>query len=241
MDEKFLKAVKTYLNIVEEACNLLINYIEKEEKITIHNKYDLYNFLHEGHRFEFIIEGRKFFFHGIGCTVFVEDVSIIDWDFGYRSWWCGIQPFKMSKTLKSFLYEEVEYYDENFIKHKCEQYLLEKSMYCHGGQYYIDLLKLRNKKIQFPIDYSRIDIEYKGITKTFYKSRSIEKFIRKSSIIYEGILELKNNYVLIFYKDENEIVRIPYNDIAYPESAVRIMNGEIIKPHIVQGWKGSTK
>lgn len=241
MDEKFLKAVKAYLNIVEDACNLLTNYIEKEVKISILNKYDLYDFLHESHKYEFFIEGRKFYFHGMGCTVFGEDASIIDWDFGYRSWWCGIQPFKMSKTLKSFLFEEVEYHDANFIKHKCEQYLQESSMYCYKGQYYIDLIKLRSKKIEFPVDYSRIDIEYKGITKTFCKSRSIEKFIRKSNIIYEGILELKNNYALIFYKDENEIARIPYNDIAYPDSAVKIMNEEIIKPHIVQGWKDGRK
>ena len=65
----------------------------------------------------------------------------------------------------------------------------------------------------------------------------MDKFIRKSNLVYAGIGELKNNYVLIFYNDGTEVARVPYNDIAYPDSAVKIMNGEIIKPHIVDMWK----
>lgn len=241
MDEKFLKAVKTYVCMVEEACNLLINYIEKEEQITILNKYDLYDYLHRSHRFEFIMDERKYYFHGAGCTILANDIPIIDWDFGYRSWWCGIQPFKMSKTLKSSLFDEVDYHDGNFIKQKCEQYLLEEFLYYYKGQYYINLLKLGCKKIEFPINYDRVVVEYKGITKTFLKCGNMDKFIRKSNAIYEGISELKNNYIFVFYNNDIEVARIPYNDIAYPDSAVKIMNEEIIKPHIVEKWKKDEK
>ncbi len=236
MDEKFLKAVKTYGCIVEAACNLLIDYIEKEEKITILNKYDLYDYLYRSHKFEFIIEEKMYYFHGAGCTIFANDVPIIDWDFGYRSWWCGIQPFKMSKTLKSFSFAEVDYHDSNFIKCKCKQYLLEKLLYYYKGQYYVDLLKLRCKNIEFPINYDRVVVEYRGVTRTFFKCKSIDKFIRKSNTIYEGISELKNNYILVFYDKDIEVAKIPYNDIAYPDSAVKIMNEEIIKPY-VEKWQ----
>lgn len=237
MDKNFLRAVKTYVCIVEQACDLLINYIEKEQQIKILNKYDLYDYLHRSHKVEFIIADRKYYFHGTGCTVYVNDILFIDWDFGCRSWWCGVQPFKMSKTLKGAGYEEVDYYDGNFIKQKCERYLLEDLLYYYKGQYYINLLKIRCRKIEFPADYDKMIVEYKGITRTFLKCKSIDKFIRKSNVIYEGIFELKNNYILIFYKKDIEVARIPYNDIAYPDSAIKIMNEEIIKPHIVEKWR----
>lgn len=237
MDEKFLKAVKRYVCVVEEACNLLIDNIEKEEQIAILSKYDLYDYLHRNNKFEFIISEKKYYFHGTGCTVFTNDIPIIDWDFGCRSWWCGIQPFKISKTLESFLFEYVDYYDGNFIKYKCEQYLSEGWLYYYKGQYYINILKLGCKKIEFPINYDRVVVEYKGVFRYFPRCKRIDKFIRKSHIIYEGILELKNNYILIFYNENNEVARIPYNDIAYPDSAVKIMNEEIIKPYNVDMWR----
>lgn len=241
MNKKFLEAVKAYVCIVEEACDLLITYIEKEEHITILNKYDLYDYLHRSHRIEFIIGERRYYFHGAGCTVFSNNMAIIDWDFGCRSWWCGVQPFKMSRTLKNSMFEEAEYHDCNFIKYKCEQYLLEELMYYYKGQYYIDLLKFGCKKIEFPINYDRVLVEYKGVTRTFPKCKSIDKFIRKSNAVYEKISELQNNYIFIFFNKNIEVAKIPYNDIAYPDSAVKIMNEEVLKPHIVEKWKNSEK
>ena len=237
MDEKFLEAVKTYLYIVEEACNLLIDYIDNKEQITIINKYDLYDYLHKNHVLEFVQGERRYCFHGKGCTVLINDIPTIDWDFGFRSWWCGIDPFKMSTTLKGISYKETNYYDGNYIKKQCEQYLLEKIMYFYSGQYYINLIKIKCKKQKFPTAYDRMVIEYKGISKSYLKCKSIDKFIRKSNVVYDGINYLKNSYTLVFYYQNSEVARIPYNDIAYPDAAVKIMNGEIIRPHIVEMWK----
>lgn len=232
MDEKFLEAVKTYLSIVEEACNTLIDYIEKEYNTTILSKYDLYDYLFRSHRYEFIIEERKYFQHGLGFTIYENDKPIIEWDFGYRSWWCGIQPFKMSNTLKNFGYKESDYCNTEFIKQECEQYVIDNFMYYYKGQYYINLLKLESKKIEFPTEYDRVVVEYKGVTKSFFRDKRMDKFIRKSNAIYARISEMNNNYILIFYNNDMEVARIPYNDIAYPDSAVKIMNQEIIRPHI---------
>ncbi|SEQ05973.1 hypothetical protein SAMN02910289_01146 [Lachnospiraceae bacterium RM5] len=237
MDKKFLEAVKFYLYIVENACNLLIDYIRNKEQIYIINKYDLYDYLHKKHVFEFVEGERKYCFHGKGCTVLINDKPMIDWDFGYRSCWCGVEPFKMALTLKSSSYKDFNYYDGKYIKKQCEQYLSEKKMYYYSGQYYIDLIKFNYKKIKFPIIYDKMIIEYNGISRSYPKCKSIDKFIKKSNVIYEKINYLKNNYTLVFYYQNNEIARIPYNDIAYPDAAVKIMNGEIIKPHIVKMWK----
>ena len=237
MDEKFLRAIKAYINVVEKACDLLITYIEQEEQIEILNKYDLYDYLHKNHKFEINIGKRKYYFHGTGCTVYLNNIPVIDWDFGYRSWWCGIEPYKMSSTLKHLLFEDINYYNSNFIKNNCEQYLLEKKIYYYKNQYYINMLKMGCENISFPINYDKVVIEFKGLSKTFVKCKNIDKFIRKSNSIYKGIFKLKNNYILVFYNNDIELARIPYNDIAYPDSAVKIMNEEIIKPHITEIWK----
>ncbi len=237
MDEKFLKAVKTYYHIVEEACNLLVENIVKRDQVTILNKFELYDYLHKKLVLEYAIDERKYFFHGGGCTVYINDIPMIEWDFGYRSWWCGIDPFKMAETLKSFSYEETEYYDRTYIKNECEHYLAQKELYLYRGQYYIDLLKIRCRKMKISTDYERMIVEYKGISKSYLKCKSIDKFIRKSINVYDGIDKLPNNYTLVFLKQNVEIARILYNDIAYPASAVKIMNGEIIRPHMVELWK----
>lgn len=239
MDEGFLKAAKVYFGIVEEACNLLMDEIGKRKQAVIRNKYDLYEYLYlQGNRiFEVVFDDRKYYFHGVGCTVFMNGVPMINWDFGCRSWWCGIDPFKMATTLKCFSFEETEYYDGNYIKNKCELYLSEKALYFYKGQYYIDLLRLGCKKIEFPMDYERMIVEYKGVSRSYLKCKSIDRFIQKSTKVYEGIDDLKNNYTLVFYHHDSVVARIPYNDIAYPDAAVKIMNGEIIKPHRVEIWK----
>ena len=237
MDNKFLEAIKTYCTIVEDACNLLISYIEGTERIIILNKFDLYNYFNNSRKKEFDIGDKKYYCHGIGMMVIRNDIVITNWNFGCKSWWCGIDPFLMAETLRNSCFKDVDYHDGNFIKYKCEQYVLEKLLYYYKGQYYIDMLKLECKKIKFPTNYDKMVIEYKGITRSFNRCKSIDRFIRKSTTVYAGIQDLKNNYVLVFFNSGIEVARVPYNDIAYPNSAVKIMNGEIIRPHIVDEWK----
>lgn len=237
MDEKFGEAIKLYISIVEEACNTLIDYINEEEFVNILNKYDLYAYISRNRKFEFILGEYTYYFHGVGCTVFFHGVPFIEWDFGYRSWWCGIEPFKMAKTLKSFSYKEVSYCDEKYIKSQCDHYLSKGLLNYYKGQYYVDLLKVGTKRMKFPVDYEKVIIQYKEVAKSYPKSKIIDKFIRKSNIVYKGISELKNNYILVFYDKDSVVARVPYNDIAYPDAAVKIMNEQIIKPHQVEQWK----
>lgn len=235
-ENDFFYAVKTYLKIVENECNILVKYIEDTEQIVILNKFDLYRYFNQASKYEFEVCDRKYHIHGNGIMVVCNDGIIADWDFGCRSWWCGVEPFLMAVTLKNTCFKNVDYHDGNYIKGKCEQYLEEELLYYYKGQYYINMLKLGSMKIEFPSDYEKVIIEYKGISRSFNKCKNIDKFIRKSNAVYSKISELKDNYILIFYNNDVEVARVPYNDIAYPDSAVKIMNGEIIKPHL-EVWK----
>lgn len=239
MEDSFIEAVKNYLKIVEDACNVLINFIENTEQVKILNKFDLYNYFNNSHKMEFDIGDKKYYRHGNGMMVVSNDITIIDWNFGCKSWWCGVEPFLMAVTLKNTCFKDSNYHNGDYIKGKCEQYVVDELLYYYKGQYYINMLKLECTKFVFPAAYDKLVIEYKGINRSFDKCKIIDKFIRKSNRIYAGVFDLNNNYILIFYNNDIEVARVPYNDIAYPDSAVKIMNGEIIKPHIVEMWKDS--
>lgn len=237
MDEQFLEAIKTYFNIVKNECDSLISYIENVENIKILNKYDLFSYFNQTNKKEFVIEEKKYSLHGIGMMVTCEDVVIANWNFGCKSWWNGIDPFFMAETLKNSCFMHTDYYNSNYIKEKCEKYVIENFLYYYKGQYYVDMLKLGCIKTNFPKVYDEVVIEYKGIKKVYPRSKIFERFIRKSNYVYAKISELDNNYILIFFDNNIEVAKIPYNDIAYPESAVEIMNSEIIRPHVVELWK----
>lgn len=237
MDRFFLEAFKEYYSIVEDNCKRLIGAIERDKEQLIVNKFDLFDFLHKDAGNELWVDNYRYYFHGSGCTVTQNNIIIADWDFGFRSWWCGIDPFKMAKTLKQNLSKYQKYYESSFIKEKCEQYLAKEEIFLYKGQYYIDLIKLNSVQSNLPLEFDYLIIDYKGVKKRYNRNKSIDKFVRKSNRIYTYIDKLENNYILYFYKDNCEIAHTFYNDIAYPDSAVKIMNGEIIKPHIVSNWK----
>ena len=109
MEDKFLEATKTYFTIVENACNSLISYIECTEQITILNKFDLYNYFNCSHKFEFDIGDRKYYCHGNGMMVVYNDIVIINWNFGCKSWWCGIDPFLMAETLRHSCFKKNDF------------------------------------------------------------------------------------------------------------------------------------
>ena len=110
-------------------------------------------------------------------------------------------------------------------------------MYYYRGQYYVDLLRINSIQMRFPSDYDCVVAEYKGHERFFPRSKNLDRFIRKSASVYADIHNLSNNYELIFYKQNNEIIRIPYNDLAFPPNAVKIMNDEILKPSETDLWR----
>lgn len=60
------------------------------------------------------------------------------------------------------------------------------------------------------------------------RNKVIDRFIRKSRRVYNSIEKSLNKYTLRFILEGKEIYSIPYDDIGYPENAVRIMNDILI-------------
>lgn len=232
MDKDFELAVCKYYEIVKEKCESLINYIKLQNNSTIMNKFELLLYLRNNKISNYQYDIYNYIFHGGGCTVFLDDIIIADWDFGYRSLWCGIDAYKMSLTLKNNNYTNPSFYDINTIRELCEKYTAQGDLFLYKNQYYISLLKKETIKTSFPNTYDELIIYYYGKEIVFDKSKDIDRFIRKSREIYKGIEKLDNNYLLIFRYKNKDIYKVFYNDMAYPNSAVEIMTHRILKPYI---------
>ncbi|MEE3494335.1 MAG: hypothetical protein VZR06_04185 [Butyrivibrio sp.] len=235
MKDEYIKAYERYYRVVEGACISLIDYFNKDD-VVIWDKYSLFEYLHKEKIVEVFLGEKKYCFHGAGCTVMVHESPSIDWDFGCKSWWCGIDPYKMARTLKADEYENHEFYSGEYIRGICEKCCLEKTMFIYKNLYYINLLSLGVKELKKPAVYDKMIVKYKGKIKEFPKAKSIDKFLRKSIYVYSNIESLNDLYSLSFISEGKEVLNFVYKDIAYPENASKIMNEEIIKPHIVDFW-----
>ncbi len=234
METEFERACFTYCDIVKDLCERLISHITDQENIEVQNKRALYRFLHESHCTEYRIDDERFTFHGSGCSYYISNDKKADWDFGYRSLWCGIDPYKMSMTLRSNDYHDTNYHDAQYIKSKCEYYCSTGKLKLYKDQYYIDFLQKETMRIPFPEEFDRLEID-DGITQNvFERSKIIDRFLRKSNRVYKHIESLPGNINLAFYNKGVKIADIPYNDIAYPDSAVDIMSHQILNLYRTQ-------
>ena len=228
MEEKMQIVLKEYIKNVEDVCNILIKHINCSENLTLKNKYDFFVYRSNCRKMEFEAEGICYKLHGIGCIAFNKEM-FIDWDFGYRSRWCGIDPWKVSRTLKKNNSPCVEYYDGNLIHTMCEQFVKKGIMFKKYNQYYFEMAKDETFKPEFPTVYDTLIIESFNTSWSIPRNKVIDRFIRKSTQVHNQINKNKNSYMLKFILDGKEIFTIPYNDISYPENAVKIMSDDIIK------------
>lgn len=228
LEEKLQTVLKEYICEVERLCNILVKSINDSENICLRNKYDFFEYRSKCKKMEFEVGKIRYRFHGIGCTVFNEE-KYIDWDFGYRSRWCGIDPWKVAITLQNNDSEHVEFYDANLIKTACEQFVKKGIMFKIYDRYHFELTENETFKPEFPLEYDTLIIEYFNLKCSVPRNKVIDRFIRKSTRVYNQIDKCEDNYILKFLLDEKEIYRIPYNDISYPENAVKIVSDEIIK------------
>ena len=233
MDKEFELAVYAYCEYVRRACDSLIQNINSVEQKNIHDKFDLFSYIRKNLIFEYVLDDRKYCFHGSGCSVHADDEIIVDWDFGYKNLWCGIDPYKMARTLRNNKYENTIFYEADYIRNLCDLYFSQNILIKYGNQYYIDYLKKGTKEIVLPSCFDSLIIQYSGKQKSFPRTKIIDKFFRKSKFIYKDIDKLENNYILIFMDKGDEVSRMFYNDVAYPDAAVELMNTQILKPHIV--------
>lgn len=223
--EKLVKQIlDDYMGQVAILCiNLLDN-------LKLQDKTELIKYLYMGKQriWKLDINGVSYRFHGAGCDAYYED-KFIQWDFGRRSHWCGIDPWFIANTLKYNKSRYSLFYDGNLIKQKCEQAVMNGEMYLVNGLYYYTIPQNETFKPQFPEVFDSIVIEYFDVRWKLPRNKEIDRFIRKSTYIYNGIENNPYKYILKFMKGDSNVYTIPYDDISYPENAVIIMSDNIIQ------------
>lgn len=217
-----------YIRDIDDVCNLLINEINLSENLRLRNKYDFFEYRAKCRKMEFEFDGVIYRLHGKGCTAYTEKM-FFDWDFGYRSRWCGINPWKVAMTLKKSNSPLIDYYDGNLIKTLCEEMVHKGILYKKYEQYYFEFKIEDTFKPDFPTDYDSLIIEYDDLEWRIARNKLVDRFIRKSVRIQNKINSDIDKYTLKFCLADKTIYSIPYNEVRFPESAVEVMSDEIIK------------
>ena len=120
------------------------------------------------------------------------------------------------------------YYDGNLIKKICEQAVTDGIMFKQYEQYYFVISQSETFEPQFPKEFDTLVVTHRGSTWSLPRNEVIDKFIRESSWVYNKIDENEDKYVLSFWLKEKEIYSISYDDIGYPEGAIKIMSDDIL-------------
>ncbi|MDE7206865.1 MAG: hypothetical protein K2N90_06880 [Lachnospiraceae bacterium] len=228
MEENLQIVLKEYIRDVENVCKILIKDINDSESLALKNKYDFFLYRSNCKKMEFEAKGIRYRLHGKGCMAFNKEM-FIDWDFGYRSRWCGIDPWKVSITLEKNNSPHMEYFNGDFIQTACEQLVENGIMFKRNNQYYFAMAADETFKPEFPAEYDTLIVESSNLSWSIPRSKVIDRFIRKSTQVHNQINDMEDKYLLKFLLGDKEVYSIPYNDICYSENAVKIMSDEIIK------------
>lgn len=102
-------------------------------------------------------------------------------------------------------------------------------MFKKYDQYYFEMTDDETFKPEFPKEYDALIVEYFNLSWCIPRNKVIDRFIRKSTRVHNQINKNADQYMLKFLLDGKEVYRIPYDDISYPENAIKIMSDEIIK------------
>lgn len=228
MELEVMDVLKQYEEAVEKVCHILIEGINEQNKRMLFTKKDFFLYREENKKMEFEIKGISYRLHGIGCTAF-NDTFYLNWDFGYRSRWCGIDPWKVAITLKKNNYEHEEYYDGKWIHAICENYVEKGMMKKKNQLFYFSNDTYECFLPNYPKEYDKLIIEGRDCYIEIDKNKKLDKFARKSIAVCQKIYQNENRFLLRFVLNNEEIYSIPYDDVNYPESAIKIMSDEIIR------------
>ena len=128
LNNELKSIIEEYTENVKKVCLLML------KGLNLKSKDDLlkYRTLHSSGEFD--LDGNnKFFFHGRGC-LFANQNIIINWDFGYGSRWCGLDPWFISNYIKDNYNNLSEFSDGVSIRIEFEQAVINcemiKNMVC---------------------------------------------------------------------------------------------------------------
>lgn len=214
---------------------LIIKYIDNINKMCIqlldglnlNTKEEFIKYIAKHRQIEYEVNDVKYILHGAGCIA-TNEKMFLDWDFGYGSRWCGINPWLLAETLERNNDVYVEYYDSNKIKFECEKAVITGEMYKKYNMYYFTTPINETFEPDFPREYDILIVEHYGEKKVIPRNKVVDRFIRKSRRVHNKIDESLDIYTLKFMLKGKEVYSIPYDDIRYPENAVRIMREILI-------------
>ncbi len=227
IDNKIKLIIDEYILNVNEVCHKLMEGINKQENLNLKTKFDFFEYRSRACKMEFDLNDNKYRLHGRGCFYFSDDL-FLNWDFGYRSRWCGINPFILGMTLNKNKSNYTEYYDGKLIKEACEKALVEGEMFEKNGLYHYSIPKEDTFIPDFPEDFDKLVIEHFDDKWTIPRNKVIDRFLRKSNKVHNNIYNSDNIHILRFLLNDKEVYSIPYDDVCYPEKAIEIMTDNII-------------
>jgi hypothetical protein len=228
VEEKARKILEEYIQNVEEVCRKLLDNLNRTQNLSLKTKWDFFDYRAQAQQVQFEANGISYRLHGKGCTAFNEKL-FLDWDYGYRSRWCGINPWKVAMTLKKSNCNDFENYDGNKIQNICEQAVAAQLMFKQYNQYYFTIPEDEMFKPSFPKEFDTLVIEYGEQSWSIPRNKVIDRFLRKCTKISMNINKNENKYILKFIFNEEEVYSVPYDDIGYPENAIKIMSDEVLK------------
>lgn len=220
--------MQEYISKVENVCQSLLNELNNSKGTNMKTKKDFFSYLLRVNQAEFVVEDMIYYFHGNGCT-FTSKNLFLKWDFGYRSRWCGINPWKCATTFKENNIGNDDYYDGKEILKVCEAAVAEKKMFKKYEQYYFTIDKSETFVPEFPKEFDSLLIKHDGSKWLLRRDKVIDRFLRKVTFVSNDVEKDNNKYTLNFLHKEKKVYSIPYNDTGYPENAIRIMSDQIIK------------
>lgn len=219
MDEQLEICIREYFLNIEKICIYLL------KELNIHNKMELMKYRYTLNKWEFNVGEIQLCFHGRGCIAKYNE-NFYDWDFGYGSRWCGVNPILLETTMKK---NGINFWDCKQIKEQCEKAVDEGRMYEKYGLYYFSITETELIKPDFPQEFDVLIIDYFEETCTIKRNKVIDRFLRKSNKVYKGIENYYDKYTLRFLLDGKEIYKFYYSDVGYPEKAVKLMKSILIE------------
>lgn len=219
MDEQLEIYMREYFCDIEKICIYLL------KELKLRNKTELMKYRYALNKWEFNVGEIQLCFHGRGCLA-KNNQHFYDWDFGYGSRWCGINPFLLETTMQKNGINKWSYKE---IKEQCEKAIVEGKMYKKYGLYYFSLLDNEWIKPDFPKEFDTLMIEYFEQKCVIDRNKIIDRFLRKSNKVYKGVENYYDKYTLKFIFKGKEIYTYYFSDIAYPEKAVELMKNILVE------------
>ena len=113
VEDKIKFIIDEYIANVNDICRILLEGGNEQKNLKLKTKWDFFEYISKTHIMEFYVNGIHYKLHGRGCFAFSSE-KFLNWNFGYRSRWCGVDPWILGMTVKKNKSPYVEFYDGNY-------------------------------------------------------------------------------------------------------------------------------